>query len=334
MQLGFVGLGRMGSNMVRRLSRGGHDCIIYAQDLETTFALARDTGAVAADSLAELVGKLPAPRSIWLMVPAGAATEEVIAELAGLLDAGDTIIDGGNSLFKDTAARARRLREGGIALVDCGTSGGVYGLERGYSLMLGGSRDAVLRHAPLFDTLAPGIEAAPRTPARADRPPSGVEHGWLHCGPAGWGHYVKMVHNGIEYGMMQAMAEGLAILGSADEGARPELDRASLNLADICEVWRRGSVVTSWLLDLTADALAQNPGLDQFSSRVADSGEGRWVVQAAVDQGVSAPVITNALYARFASHDDSAIASRALSAMRAKFGGHAGVPQARQAKGE
>lgn len=328
MQLGFVGIGRMGSNMVRRLSRDGHTCVIYARNQETSVALARETGAEAARSLADLVGLISAPRSVWVMVPAGQATDEVIAELAQLLDPGDTIIDGGNSLFKDTAARAQGLRDAGINLVDCGTSGGIHGLERGYSLMLGGERDVVLRHAPLYDTLSPGIEAAPRTPALAERPPNSVEQGWLHCGPAGSGHYVKMVHNGIEYGMMQAMAEGLAILASTSDGARPELEHASLDLADICEVWRRGSVVSSWLLDLTADALAENAGLDHYSTRVADSGEGRWTVQAAVDQGISAPVITSALFARFASHDDGGIAPKVLSAMRAKFGGHTGVPSA------
>lgn len=328
MQLGFVGLGRMGANMVRRLSRGGHACSIYARNREVSGALARETGAEVAGSMAELVGKLAQPRSVWVMVPAGPATDEVIAELASLFQPGDTIIDGGNSNFKETAARARVLRNSGIEQVDCGTSGGIHGLERGYSLMLGGERDVVLRHAPLFDTLAPGIEAAPRTPARAERPPTKVEQGWLHCGPAGSGHYVKMVHNGIEYGMMQAMAEGLAILASTSDGARPELEHASLDLADICEVWRRGSVVSSWLLDLTADALADNAGLEHYSTRVADSGEGRWTVQAAVDQGISAPVITGALFARFASHDDSGIAPKVLSAMRDKFGGHAGVAPA------
>lgn len=326
MQLGFVGLGRMGANMVRRLTRGGHECVIHARRNETSDSLAAETGATIARSLEEFADLLAPPRSVWLMVPAGKATAEVIEQLSGVLDAGDTIIDGGNSLFKQSAERASQLRIKGIDLLDCGTSGGVFGLERGYSLMVGGDPHAAARHAGLFDTLAPGVGAAERTPARASGPVKPVEHGWLYCGPSGAGHYVKMVHNGIEYGMMQAMAEGLAILASAGVDTLPEAERYEFDLAEISEVWRRGSVVSSWLLDLTADALAGEAGLDAYSPRVADSGEGRWTVQAAVDQGTAAPVITAALFARFASHDDAGIAPRILSAMRAQFGGHAGVP--------
>lgn len=326
MKLGFIGLGRMGSNMVRRLTRGGHDCVIYSRRGETAANLASETEAIVASSLLHLAEELSSPRTIWLMVPAGEATAQVVAELSDILDAGDTIIDGGNSHFKHSVARAEALRTKGIDFLDCGTSGGVFGLERGYSLMLGGDAEVVGRHAGLFATLASGVNAADRTPARANHNLKPAEHGWLHCGPSGAGHYVKMVHNGIEYGMMQAMAEGLAILATAGADALPEAERFDFDLAGISEVWRRGSVVSSWLLDLTADALASEAGLDAYSPRVADSGEGRWTVQAAVDQGTAAPVITAALFARFASHDDAGVAPRILSAMRAQFGGHAGVP--------
>jgi 6-phosphogluconate dehydrogenase len=328
MELGFVGLGKMGGNMVRRLSKGGHSCHIFSIDAGERLALSAETGAVAADSLAALVSGLTAPRTVWLMVPAGAITQGVIDQLAPLLGPGDTIIDGGNSLFKDSAARAAALLTKGIAFLDCGTSGGLFGLERGYSLMIGGEAGAVARNTPIFACLAPGIATAARTPAREGGPSAPGEDGWLHCGPAGAGHYVKMVHNGIEYGMMQAFAEGFALFASAGAETVPEAIRYDLDLAGIAEVWRRGSVVSSWLLDLGADALAEDPKLETYSPRVADSGEGRWTVQAAVEQGVSLNVIAAALFARFASHDDAAMDERMLSALRAKFGGHKGVPTA------
>lgn len=329
MQIGFIGLGKMGGNMVRRLSRGGHQCHVYSNKPEEGAALAEETGAVAAAGLADLVAGLTAPRTIWLMVPAGAITQSVIDELSDLLSAGDTIIDGGNSYFKDSAARAAALAARGIAFIDCGTSGGLFGLERGYSLMIGGEDAAVTRNAPIFACLAPGIATAPRTPAREGGPIAPGEEGWLHCGPSGSGHYVKMIHNGIEYGMMQAFAEGFALFASAADESVPEALRYKLDLAAIAEVWRRGSVVASWLLDLGADALAEDPALASFSPRVADSGEGRWTVIAGVEQGVSLPVITASLFERFSSHDDAAVDSRMLSALRAKFGGHKGVPQAK-----
>ncbi len=325
MQIGFIGLGRMGGNMVRRLSKGGHSCHIYSVDPAERAALAAETGAIPTDSLAALVSGMAAPRTLWLMVPAGKVTQEVVDDLAELLSAGDCIIDGGNTYFKDTVARAEALAAKGIALVDCGTSGGLFGLERGYSLMIGGAAAAVARNAPIFASLAPGIASAQRTPAREGGPAAAGEEGWLHCGPPGAGHYVKMVHNGIEYGMMQAFAEGFALFASAAAESVPEKFRYTLDLAAIAEVWRRGSVVSSWLLDLGADALAEDPALATYSPRVADSGEGRWTVIAAVEQGVSLPVITSSLFERFSSHDDAALDSRMLSALRAKFGGHKGV---------
>jgi 6-phosphogluconate dehydrogenase len=329
MQIGFIGLGRMGGNMVRRLSKGGHQCHIYSIDPVEREALARETGATPADSLKALVAGMQAPRTLWLMVPAGKITQGVIDELAPLLEHGDCIVDGGNSYFKDSAARSAALAPRGIAFIDCGTSGGLFGLERGYSLMIGGDTAAVGRNAPIFACLAPGIATAPRTPAREGGPIAPGEEGWLHCGPSGSGHYVKMIHNGIEYGMMQAFAEGFALFASAAEDAVPEPLRYTLDLAAIAEVWRRGSVVSSWLLDLGADALAEDPRLESFSPRVADSGEGRWTVIAGVEQGVSLPVITASLFERFSSHDDAAVDSRMLSALRAKFGGHKGVPEAK-----
>ena len=267
------------------------------------------------------------PRTLWLMVPAGKVTQGVIDELTPLLSPGDTVIDGGNSYFKDSAARAAALNARGIDFLDCGTSGGLYGLERGYSLMIGGDRAAVDRNAPIFACLAPGMALAPRTPAREGGPLAPGEEGWLHCGPAGAGHYVKMIHNGIEYGMMQAFAEGFALFASASAETVPEEHRYQLDLAAIAEVWRRGSVVSSWLLDLGADALAEDPALVSYSPRVADSGEGRWTVIAGVEQGVSVPVIAASLFERFSSHDDAAVDARLLSALRAKFGGHKGVPK-------
>lgn len=325
MQIGFIGLGRMGGNMVRRLSKGGHACHIYSIDPTERAALAQETGATPADSLAAMVAGMAAPRTLWLMVPAGKITQSVIDELAPLLGQGDCIIDGGNSYFKDSVARARALAPQGIAFLDCGTSGGLFGLERGYSLMVGGDDAAVARNAPIFTCLAPGVDLAPRTPARDGGPLAPGEEGWLHCGPAGSGHYVKMIHNGIEYGMMQAFAEGFALFASASADTVTEEYRYKLDLAGIAEVWRRGSVVSSWLLDLGADALAEDPALATFSPRVADSGEGRWTVIAGVEQGVSLPVIASSLFERFSSHDDAAIDSRLLSALRAKFGGHKGV---------
>jgi 6-phosphogluconate dehydrogenase len=272
---------------------------------------------------------MTAPRTLWLMVPAGKITQRVIDELAPLLTAGDCIVDGGNSYFKDSAARAATLAVRGLDFIDCGTSGGLFGLERGYSLMIGGPEPAVSRNGPIFACLAPGVGMATRTPARADGPLAPGEEGWLHCGPSGAGHYVKMIHNGIEYGMMQAFAEGFALFASAADESVPEAIRYKLDLAAIAEVWRRGSVVSSWLLDLGADALAEDPDLASFSPRVADSGEGRWTVIAGIEQGVSLPVITASLFERFSSHDDAAIDSRMLSALRAKFGGHKGVPEAK-----
>lgn len=325
MELGFVGLGRMGGNMVRRLSKGGHRCHIYSIDPSERSALAVETGAIPAENLTALVAGLPAPRSVWLMVPAGKVTQGVIDELAALLAPGDCIIDGGNSYFKDSAARAAALAAKGIAFIDCGTSGGLFGLERGYSQMIGGDDAAVRRNTPIFACLAPGLATAERTPAREGGPIAPGEEGWLHCGPPGAGHYVKMIHNGIEYGMMQAFAEGFALFASAGAESVPEPIRYNLDLAGIAEVWRRGSVVASWLLDLGADALAEDPGLKGYSPRVADSGEGRWTVMAGVEQGVSVPVIAASLFERFSSHDDAAIDSRVLSALRAKFGGHKGV---------
>lgn len=322
MELGFVGLGRMGGNMVRRLSKAGHHCHIYASSAETREELAGETGATSWPELPALVAALSPPRVIWVMVPAGEVTGRVLSELASLCSPGDVIVDGGNSHFKESARRARALAETGILMVDCGTSGGVFGLTRGYSLMLGGTDEAMVRIAPVLATLAPGIGAAERTPARIGGPVAPGEQGWLHCGKAGSGHYVKMVHNGIEYGMMQAMAEGFALFASARNEVVAEDYRYDLDPAAIAEVWRRGSVVSSWLLDLGADALAANPSLDLYSAEVAESGEGRWTVEAAIDQRTSAQVLAAALFARFASRDADQLGNRFLSALRNKFGGH------------
>jgi 6-phosphogluconate dehydrogenase len=337
MQLGMIGLGRMGANMVRRLERDGHDCVGYDVDPAAVDLLAGETGMAGADSLQAFVAQLDAPRNVWIMVPA-AFVDSTIAALAPLLDRGDTIIDGGNSWYHDDINRAAPLdTEHGIAYVDVGTSGGTHGLERGYCLMIGGPDEAVARLAPIFDTLAPGVETAERTPtyAAASDDPSTAERGWLHCGPSGAGHFVKMVHNGIEYGLMAAYAEGLNVLAKADIGAEtheadaetaplthPEYYRYALDLAAITEVWRRGSVVASWLLDLTAEALAQDPHLDAFAGHVSDSGEGRWTINAAIDEGVPVPVLSAALFQRFSSRGRSDLADQVLSAMRAGFGGH------------
>ena len=322
MQIGIVGAGRMGGNMALRLLRGGHQVSI--QDIHpAAYADIVATGAAGYPALAEMVAGLPAPRTVWLMVPAGRIADGAIAALAGLLEPGDTIIDGGNSHFKDSVARAAMLAEKQIDFLDVGTSGGVFGLERGYCLMVGGARAAAERNAPIFATLAPGAGDIPRTPARAAGDLADTaEQGWLHCGPSGSGHYVKMVHNGIEYGMMQAYAEGFALLATADGPKVPEERRYDLDTAAIAEVWRRGSVITSWLLDLSADAMADNPDLAPYSPQVQDSGEGRWTVEAALEQEVSTPVLTMSLYERYRSRLSDGFGDRLLSAMRFKFGGH------------
>jgi 6-phosphogluconate dehydrogenase len=333
MQLGMVGLGRMGANMVRRLMAAGHECVVYDVTREPVDALAAE-GATGASTLTELVERLEPPRHVWLMIPA-AFVGSTVDQLAPLLGAGDTIVDGGNSWYRHDVDRSGPLREQhGIHYLDCGTSGGVHGLERGYCLMIGGDTEAVDELAPIFAALAPGVDAAERTPGRAGEP-SPAEQGWLHCGPSGAGHFVKMVHNGIEYGLMQAYAEGLNVLATADIGSETHsadaetapLDDAKyyqydIDLAGVTEVWRRGSVIASWLLDLTAEAFADDPRLDEYAGHVSDSGEGRWTLHAAIDEGVPAPVLSAALYARFESRGRAEIANKVLSAMRAGFGGH------------
>jgi 6-phosphogluconate dehydrogenase len=334
MQLGMVGLGRMGGGIVRRLLRGGHECVVYDVRPENVAAVV-DEGAIGSSSLADLVGKLTPPRAAWVMVPAGHITETTIRQLADLLEAGDILIDGGNSYYRDDIVHARWLGERGVSFIDVGTSGGVWGLDRGYCLMIGGPEDTVRHLEPIFRTLAPGIEAAPRTPGR-EGPPEQEEFGYLHCGPNGAGHMVKMVHNGIEYGLMAAYAEGLNILRHAGVGRQerehdaetapllnPEAYQYDIDVAAVAEVWRRGSVVGSWLLDLTADALHQSPDLTGYGGEVSDSGEGRWTAIAAIEQGVPAPVLSSALYSRFTSRRADLFASRVLSAMRKMFGGHA-----------
>jgi len=336
MQLGMIGLGRMGANLVRRLERAGHQCVVFDRNQAAAQQLEGE-GAVGAASLQELVVKLSAPRAVWVMVPAGVAGR-VVDELAGLLEPGDVVIDGGNSFYRDDVQRAEALGARGLHYLDVGTSGGVYGLERGYCLMIGGEAEVVERLDPLFRALAPGLEAASRTPGREGQPRP-EELGYLHCGPAGAGHFVKMVHNGIEYGIMAAYAEGLNILHKANIGkhqeeisaeAAPLRDpgyyRYDLDVAAVAEVWRRGSVIGSWLLDLTAHALLQDPQAAGFSGRVSDSGEGRWTVAAAVETGVPAHVLTTALYERFASRGEADFADKLLSAMRKEFGGHEELP--------
>ncbi len=333
MQLGMIGLGRMGGNMVRRLLRAGHECVVYDTSPEAVAALASE-GATGAGSLEELVGALAKPRAAWVMVPAGEITEKTVADLAERMEAGDTIVDGGNSYYRDDIARAKKLAEQGIHYVDVGTSGGVWGLERGYCLMIGGDAEAVERLDPIFAAIAPGFEGAPRTPGRTGDPPP-EERGYLHCGPSGAGHFVKMVHNGIEYGLMASYAEGLNILRNADVGKRertadaetapleqPEYYQYDIDLAKVAELWRRGSVVGSWLLDLTAQALVSSPELAEFAGRVSDSGEGRWTSIAAIEEGVPAPVLTTAVFERFASRGLDTFADKVLSAMRQQFGGH------------
>jgi 6-phosphogluconate dehydrogenase len=320
MEIGIVGLGRMGANIARRLMRAGHRCVVWDRDPAAVAAVAAD-GADGASDLAGVVAALAAPRAVWVMLPHGDPTEEAIASLGGMLAPGDVAIDGGNTHWKDDVRRAAALKAHGVHYLDIGTSGGVWGLERGYCLMIGGEAEPVARLAPIFAALTPGRGEIPATPRREGRAPN-VEEGWLHCGGHGAGHLVKMVHNGIEYGMMQALAEGLDLLRAADSADLPEEHRISVDVADVAEVWRRGSVVTSWLLDLTAAALAEDPELAKYSGRVGDSGEGRWTVQQAVETAVAAPVLTAALFARFATRDDGRFGAKALSAMRAGFGGH------------
>jgi len=324
MQLGMIGLGRMGANMVRRLMRGGHQCVVFDMNPENVKQLSGE-GAMGAGSLDDLIGRLKSPRVVWVMVPAGDATEATVQSLAQRLNEGDTVIDGGNSYFKDDVRRSKVFRAKGIHYVDVGTSGGTWGLERGYCLMIGGPEPVVTRLDPLFRTLAPGRGTIDRTPGR-DNLRGSAEDGYLYCGPAGAGHFVKMVHNGIEYGLMQAYAEGFDIFHHATSNNLPEEMRYDLNLADIAEVWRRGSVVGSWLLDLTATALVENPDLSNFTGSVADSGEGRWTVMAAIEEGVQAEVLSASLYARFRSRQDHTFAEKVLSAMRYKFGGHVERP--------
>ena len=320
MQVGIVGLGRMGANIARRLMRHGHDCVVFDRNLEAGLALGRE-GARSAVALQDFVKRLQPPRLVWLMLPAGAPTETAIAELTALLAAGDTIIDGGNTFWKDDIARAAALRERGIHYLDVGTSGGVWGLERGYCLMIGGEKAVVERLDPVFRALAPGAGEIVPTPHREGRDPRPGQ-GYLHAGPNGAGHFVKMIHNGIEYGMMQAFAEGFDILRHAGDDSLPAEHRLDLNLADIAEVWRRGSVVTSWLLDLTAAALAEDGDLASYSGHVADSGEGRWTIMAAIEEAVPADVLSAALYTRFRSRQEHTFAEKILSAMRKGFGGH------------
>jgi 6-phosphogluconate dehydrogenase len=336
MQLGMIGLGRMGANLVRRLERAGHQCVVYDRNQAAVTQLEGE-GPVGAASLEDLVAKLSAPRAVWVMVPAG-VTGQVVEELAGLMAPGDVVIDGGNSYYRDDVDRAEGLAARGLHYLDVGTSGGVFGLKRGFCLMIGGEAEVVARLDPLFRALAPGLDAAPRTPGREGEP-APEELGYLHCGPAGAGHFVKMVHNGIEYGLMAAYAEGLNILHKANAGKHPEeasaeaaplrdprYYRYDLDVAAVAEVWRRGSVIASWLLDLTAHALLQDPEVAGFSGRVSDSGEGRWTVAAAVEMGVPAHVLTTALYERFASRGEADFAEKLLSAMRKEFGGHEELP--------
>jgi len=324
MQLGMIGLGRMGANMVRRLLRGGHSCVVFDLSADNVHRLASE-GATGATSLDEFVRTLTKPRAAWVMVPAGNPTEQTVMTLADRMQAGDIIIDGGNSYFKDDVRRAKTLKERGVLYVDVGTSGGIWGVERGYCMMIGGEAQAVARLEPIFKTLAPGRGDIPRTPGRGtlDGTP---EEGYLHCGPPGAGHFVKMIHNGIEYGLMQAYAEGFDILRNAGSKELPEDCRYELNLADIAEVWRRGSVVGSWLLDLTAMALLENPTLSNYTGFVQDSGEGRWTIMAAIEEAVPAEVLSASLYARFRSRQEHTFAEKLLSAMRQKFGGHVERP--------
>ncbi|MGE5839256.1 MAG: phosphogluconate dehydrogenase (NAD(+)-dependent, decarboxylating) [Deltaproteobacteria bacterium] len=333
MQLGMIGLGRMGGNMVRRLMAAGHEVVVYSATAKTREAFAKETGAFAASSIEALIGKLKVPRVVWVMVPA-AVTDETLNQVVSRLQRGDIVIDGGNSYYIDDIRRAKELGPKGIHYVDCGTSGGVWGLERGYCLMIGGPKEAVKVLDPIFKSLSPGRGSISQTPGREGKGGT-AEEGYLHCGPAGAGHFVKMVHNGIEYGIMAAYAEGFNILHHANVGKQdqsvdaettplrnPEEYQYDMNLPDIAELWRRGSVIASWLLDLTAAALIQDPALSGFTGRVSDSGEGRWTSKAAIDEAVPAPVLTTALYQRFSSRGEADFADKILSAMRYHFGGH------------
>ncbi len=337
MQLGMIGLGRMGANMVRRLAKNGHECVVFDHSPQAVVDLAKEDKVTGSSSLQDFVSKLSKPRAIWLMIPAG-VVEQTIAQIAPLLESGDILIDGGNSYYIDDIRRAKELAPKGINYVDVGTSGGVWGLERGYCMMIGGPEAAVQHLDPIFKTIAPGIGDIPRTPGRENAAGT-AEQGYLHCGDSGGGHFVKMVHNGIEYGIMAAYAEGLAVLKAANIGKQtgeidaettplrdPENYRYDFNLPDVAEVWRRGSVIASWLLDLTASALAQDPALTKFGGRVSDSGEGRWTVKASIDEGVPTPVLTTALYERFSSRGQADFSDQLLSAMRYEFGGHLEKP--------
>ena len=328
MQIGVIGLGRMGGNIVRRLTRAGHSCVVYDANPAPGAALAKE-GATAAGSVAALVEALPAPKTVWVMLPAGKITEDTIKQLAGLMTSGDVIIDGGNTMFKDDVRRARELAPKGIKYLDVGTSGGVWGLQRGYCLMIGGDADVVKRLDPIFSALAPGIGSIERTKEREGEKQLDprAEQGYLHAGPVGAGHFVKMIHNGIEYGMMQAFAEGFDIMRHRASEKLPADERYDLNLADVAEVWRRGSVVTSWLLDLTASALAKNEQLEGFSGHVEDSGEGRWTIEAAIEEAVPADVLAASLFVRFRSRQQHTFAEKVLSAMRLGFGGHVEAPK-------
>jgi 6-phosphogluconate dehydrogenase len=318
MQIGIIGLGRMGANIGRRLMSKGHTVVGYDRDPKAVAGL---SGATGTQNLKDLVGKLSSPRAVWVMLPAGKITDDTIAELGELLSAGDTVIDGGNSFYKDDIRRAKSLKLKHITYIDCGTSGGVWGIDRGYCMMIGGDKAAVDRLDPIFSALAPGAGTIDKTPGREGRDPR-VTNGYMHAGPAGAGHFVKMVHNGIEYGLMQAYAEGFDILKGKESDKLPEDERFEINLPDVAEVWRRGSVVASWLLDLTAIALAKQPDLSEFEGKVDDSGEGRWTINAAIEEAVPAPVITAALYTRFRSRTGNTFGEKLLSAMRNEFGGH------------
>eukprot|EP01037_Dinobryon_pediforme_P014819 gene14819-14953_t len=320
MQLGMIGLGRMGGNIVRRVMQHGHDCVVYDRNPQAGIALAQE-GATNTESLADLVAKMSAPRAIWVMLPAGAITEDTILQLSTLLAPGDIIIDGGNTFWKDDIRRAKMLNDKGLNHVDVGTSGGVWGLERGYCMMIGGKAEIVDALDPIFACMAPGIGSVPKTPHRENFDPR-PEQGYLHAGPHGSGHFVKMVHNGIEYGLMQAFAEGFDILKNADSPVLPAEERLSLNVPDIAESWRRGSVVSSWLLDLAAAGLAEDPALAKYSGYVEDSGEGRWTIEAAMAEAVPADVLAAALFTRFRSRQEHTFAEKILSAMRMGFGGH------------
>jgi 6-phosphogluconate dehydrogenase len=324
MQLGMIGLGRMGANIVRRLQQHDHSCVVYDARPEAVAQLGSE-GATGAHGLDNLVAKLAPPRAVWVMLPAGEITEQTVTKLAALLSPGDMIIDGGNSFYKDDIRRSKSIAAAGIDYVDVGTSGGVWGLERGYCMMVGGPKAAVDRLAPILESLAPGIGDIPRTPGREGRD-TRAERGYIHAGPSGAGHFVKMIHNGIEYGLMQAYAEGFDILKSKTSTEIPEEERYDLDLADIAEVWRRGSVVSSWLLDLASSALAENATLSNYEGSVADSGEGRWTIQAAIEEAVPVDVLSAALYARFRSRQEHTFGERMLSAMRFKFGGHIEQP--------